>query len=105
MPTDWQTELGDLLAAYLGYQSIDAGATEMVYVAARNPAHHQQFLTAIEAGIEAAKRQDPELLTLMTRSSITVYTFGEALEYLEELRATYLQQYEAAIRANQKPTG
>jgi len=105
MPTDWQTELGDLLAAYLGYQSIDAGATEMVYVAARNPAYHQQFLTAIEAGIEAAKRQDPELLTLMTRSSITVYTFEEALEYLEELRATYLQQYEAAIRAKQKPTG
>jgi hypothetical protein len=51
------------------------------------------------AGIEAAKSQDPELLNLMTRSSVVVYTFDEALEYLEKLRASYLQQYQAAIRA------
>jgi len=105
MPTEWQTELGDLLAAYVGYQSIDAGVAEMVHVSAQDADYHQRYLSAIESGIEAAKRQDPELLTLMTRSSIVVYTFEEALEFLEELRASYLRQYEAAIRAKQKPAG
>jgi alkanesulfonate monooxygenase SsuD/methylene tetrahydromethanopterin reductase-like flavin-dependent oxidoreductase (luciferase family) len=77
----------------------------MVHVTARHPEYHQRYFGAIEAGIEAARRQDPELLKLMTRSSIVVYTFEEALEYLEEVQSTYLQQYEAAIRANQESTG
>jgi hypothetical protein len=37
----------------------------------------------------------------MRRSSIVVYTFEEALEFLEKLRAGYLQQCQAAIRAKQ----
>ncbi len=105
MSTDWQTELGDLLASYIGYQSLDAGVDEMVHVTARNPDYHTRYFSAIEAGIDAAKRQDQELLKLMTRSSVVVYTFEEALEFLEKLRATYLRKYEAAIRKNQKPTG
>jgi alkanesulfonate monooxygenase SsuD/methylene tetrahydromethanopterin reductase-like flavin-dependent oxidoreductase (luciferase family) len=105
MARDWQSELEELLAAYLSYQGIDAGVAEMVYVAAKNRDYHLRFLPAIESGIEAAKRQDPELLKLMTRSSIVVYTFEEALEYLEKLRSSYLRQYEAAIRGKQKPTG
>ena len=105
MATDWQTELEKLLAAYVSYQSIDEGVAEMVYVTARHPEYHQRYFGAIEAGIETARRQDPELLKLMTRSSIVVYNFDEALEYLEKLRSSYLQQYQAATRAKQDPTG
>jgi hypothetical protein len=104
MATDWQTELEELLAAYVSYQSIDVGVAEMVYVTSKNPDYHKRYFSAIEAGIDAAKRQDPELLKLMTRSSVVVYTFEEALEFLEKLRSSYLQQYQAAIRVNQKPT-
>jgi hypothetical protein len=105
MASDWQTELAELLAAYLSYQSIGEGVAEMVNVTAENPDCHKRYFSAIEAGIEAARRQDPELLKLMTRSSIVVYNFDEAIEYLEKLRASYLQQYQAATRANQEPTG
>jgi hypothetical protein len=58
MPSDWQTELEELLAAYVSYQSIDAGAAEMVYVTAKNPDYHKRYVSAIEAGIDAAKRQE-----------------------------------------------
>jgi alkanesulfonate monooxygenase SsuD/methylene tetrahydromethanopterin reductase-like flavin-dependent oxidoreductase (luciferase family) len=82
---------------------MDAGVAEMVHVTAGNPAYHKRYFSAIEAGIDAAKRQDPELLKLMRRSSVVVYTFEEALEFLEKLRASYLHQYQAALRAKQKP--
>ncbi len=77
----------------------------MVHVTARNPDYHKRYFSAIEAGVAAAKREDPKLLKLMTRSSVLVDTFEEALEFLEKLRATYLQQYQAALRAKQEPTG
>jgi hypothetical protein len=75
----------------------------MVYVTSKNPDYHKRYLSAIVAGIGAAKSQDPELLKLMTSSSVVVCTFEEALKYLENLRSNYLQQYQAAI-SGRKPT-
>jgi hypothetical protein len=89
MATDSQTELEEPLAAYVSYQSIDAGVAEMVYVTSKNPDYHKRYLSAIAAGIGAAKSQDPELLKLMTSSSVVGYTFEEA---------------QAAISGRRKPT-
>jgi hypothetical protein len=98
MATDWRTELSDLLAAYLGHQSLQEGVDEMVHVTAKHPDYHKTYLSAIDAGITAAQRQESGLLDLMSKTFVVVSTFPEAMEFLQRLKATYIDRYRAAIQ-------
>ena len=93
-------DLYQLLAAYFGDQSTEAGVSEVVFVAADHPELHRRYLAVLDRGIAAAAAGDPEVARVIENSfAASARDAGEARAYLEKVRAEYLRQYEEAIRA------
>jgi ribonuclease HI len=97
----WQTTLRNLLSGYLGDQRFEEGIAEMVLVTESNPDYHRLYLSAIEAGLEAASQGKSESVEIVMDSyAWYVKAPKEVREFLERLRTEYLAQYEAATRGS-----
>jgi hypothetical protein len=98
-PEPGDPDLYQFLASYFGDQSTEAGASEVVSVTADDPEWHRRCLAVLDRGIAAAAAGDPEVAEVIVRSfAASARNAGEARAYLEEIRAEYLRQYEAATR-------
>jgi hypothetical protein len=99
-PEPGETDLYQFLASYFGDQSTEAGVSEVVFVTADHPEWHRRYLAVLDRGIAAAAAGDPEVARVIVKSfAASARDAGEARAYLEEVRAEYLRQYEAATRA------
>jgi hypothetical protein len=97
----WQTTLRNLLSGYLGDGTLAEGVEEMVFVTESNPDYHRLYLSAIEAGLEAASQGKSESVEIVMDSyAWYVKAPKEVREFLERLKMEYLAQYEAATRGS-----
>lgn len=95
----WQTILQEILNGYFGDQTIEEGVTEMIFVTESNLDYHQSYLSALEAGIEAASQGQQEVVRfIMDSYAWHIKDTVEAREFLERLRSEYIAQYDAATR-------
>jgi hypothetical protein len=97
MDVQMQTELGDLLVAYFGDLSLEAGVAEMIFVSRNHEDQHRKYMRILQAGIEAAERGDPDLVALVKRRYAPLLANREyCRDLLRDIDAEYRAQYASA---------
>jgi hypothetical protein len=89
----WQTVLGGLLEAFFSDDAIPDGAAHLASAARAGPEFYRLYLSALDAGIQAASRGEPEVLSIVA-ASCYVTDLSDAKSLLESIRAEYVAQYE-----------
>jgi Mg2+ and Co2+ transporter CorA len=97
MEKTWQETLSDILNGYFGYQSLEVGVKEMIFVTRWNQDYHQRYVAAIQSGITAASQGNSEVIGIIRHSLARfVESTEEAQQFLNELLSEYNVQYSIA---------
>src|SRR5262249_36415347 len=90
----WQDDLSDLFGGYINQQPLEKAVAMMLFVSEDHPEIHQQFLHAIEGGMEAARYADRVVIDIINKSGNRVKTTDDVLDLLTEFRQLYMDRYQ-----------
>lgn len=90
-----EDDLSNLCGGYINQQPLEEAVGMMLFVSEDHPEYHQQFIHAIESGLEAARRGDRVVIGIVNKSGFQVTTTDDALALLEEFRQLYMDRHRA----------
>jgi len=95
--TKWKDELEQIFSASVNQQTLEEAAKLIVSVSTLDLSYHEEILSALNEGLQAARTGDNSVIGLINKSGYQVSSAIHAADLLEDFLRIYLTEFRRAV--------